>query len=279
MSSSSPVVLITGCSSGIGRALAEAFAKAGYLVFAGARKAADLEQLSASGLRAVKLDVNDPEDLNRLIRRLETEAGRLDVLINNAGYGAMGPLLDGGAPALRAQFETNVFSLIELTRLCFTLLRQSQGLVVNIGSVSSVLVTPFAGAYCASKAAVHALSEALRVELKPFAVEVLEVQPGAIASQFGQSACAQAQQLIHRQSPWWPYRAGILARAQASQERPTPASLLAQKVLKACQAKVRPRLLRVGTGSRLLPMLAALLPKALLERQLIKRFALDRPKP
>lgn len=274
-----PVVLITGCSSGIGRALAEAFVQAGYRVFAGARKAADLEQLNSAGCCAVKLDVNDPEDLARVVQRLETEAGRLDVLINNAGYGAMGPLLDGGAQALRAQFETNVFSLIELSRLCFPLLRQSQGVIVNIGSVSSVLITPFAGAYCASKAAVHALSEALRLELKPFGVDVLEVQPGAIASHFGEQAAQQAQQWISRQSPWWPYRQGILARAKASQDKPTPAHLLAQKVLILCQNKARPRVLRIGSGSRLLPVLVALLPKAVLERQLIKRFALNRPQP
>src|SRR5690606_34304738 len=96
-----PVVLITGCSSGIGRALADAFRGAGYRVFAAARKGADLEALSAAGFTALKLDVNDVEDIARAAERLRNEAGRLDVLVNNAGYGAMGPLLDGGAEALR----------------------------------------------------------------------------------------------------------------------------------------------------------------------------------
>src|SRR5690606_30102954 len=113
---------------------------------------ADLEALSAADFTALKLDVNDAGDIARAAERLRNEAGRLDVLVNNAGYGAMGPLLDGGAEALRRQFETNVFSLVELTRACFPLLRASRGLVVNIGSVSALLVTPFAGAYCASKA-------------------------------------------------------------------------------------------------------------------------------
>ena len=191
-----PVALITGCSSGIGRALAEAFQQAGYQVWATARKAEDLAALSAAGFHAVQLDVNDGLALGQLAERLKTEAGGLDVLINNAGYGAMGPLLDGGVEAMRKQFETNVFALIGVTRALFPLLRQNKGLVVNIGSVSGVLVTPFAGAYCASKAAVHALTDALRLELAPFSIEVMEVQPGAIASSFGANASQQAEQLI-----------------------------------------------------------------------------------
>ncbi len=137
---------------------------------------------------------------------------------------------------MRKQFETNVFSLVGVTRALFPLLRQNKGLVVNIGSVSGVLVTPFAGAYCASKAAVHALTDALRMELAPFAIEVMEVQPGAIASSFGASASQQAEQLIDEASPWWPIRDGIRARANASQDnprqplRPQPARRRAEQI-------------------------------------------------
>ena len=271
-----PVALITGCSSGIGRALADAFQAAGYRVWASARKAEDLAALSAAGFTAVQLDVNDGLALGQLAERLKAEAGGLDVLINNAGYGAMGPLLDGGVEALRKQFETNVFAIVGVTRACFPLLRQNQGLVVNIGSVSGVLVTPFAGAYCASKAAVQALSDALRMELAPFAIEVMEVQPGAIASSFGSHASAQAEQILDEASPWWPIREGIRARAKASQDHPTPASEFARDLLAAVQKRRRPRLLRLGNGSRALPLLAALLPKAWLQAGLQKRFGLNR---
>lgn len=271
-----PVALITGCSSGIGRALADAFQAAGYCVWASARKAEDLAALSAAGFTAVQLDVNDGLALGQLAERLKAEAGGLDVLINNAGYGAMGPLLDGGVEALRKQFETNVFAIIGVTRACFPLLRQNQGLVVNIGSVSGVLVTPFAGAYCASKAAVQALSDALRMELAPFAIEVMEVQPGAIASSFGSNASAQAERILDQASPWWPIREGIRARAKASQEHPTPASEFARDLLAAVQKRRRPHLLRLGNGSRTLPLLAAWLPKAWLQSVLKKRFGLNR---
>ncbi|MBB2495632.1 SDR family oxidoreductase [Aquipseudomonas ullengensis] len=273
---SQPVVLITGCSSGIGRALADAFHGAGYQVWACARKPQDLAALSAAGFVAVELDVNDAEAQQRAVNRLQAEAGRLDVLINNAGYGAMGPLLDGGAQGMRQQFETNVFSLVELTRNCFPLLRASRGLVVNIGSVSSVLFTPFAGVYCASKAAVHALSSSLRLELAPFGIQLMEVQPGAIASSFGANAGQSAEQLINEDSPWWPLREGIRARANASQEKPTPANEFAAVLLAAAQKPKRPALLRIGNGSRSLPLMVRWLPRALMDKMMSKRFGLDR---
>ena len=270
-----PIALITGCSSGIGRALADAFKGAGFTVLASARKAEDVTALQAAGFKAVQLDVNDGAALGALSEEINQQYGGLDVLINNAGYGAMGPLLDGGTEALQCQFETNVFSIVGVTQAFFPALRRGKGLVVNIGSVSGVLVTPFAGAYCASKAAVHALSDALRMELAPFGVRVMEVQPGAIDTRFAKNAGAQAELLINEQSPWWPLREGIRARSRASQDNPTPASRFASQVLNAVQQPTPPRLLRAGNGSRALPLMAALLPKGLLENVLKRRFGLN----
>jgi len=268
-----PTVLITGCSSGIGRALADAFRDAGYTVWATARKPDDVERLSAAGFTARQLDVNDNDALNRLAEEIET----LDMLINNAGYGAMGPLLDGGVDAMRQQFETNVFAVVGVTRALFPLLRRTRGLVVNIGSVSGVLVTPFAGAYCASKAAVNALSDALRLELAPFGVRVMEVQPGAIASQFASNAQRQAEQVLAADSPWWPLREHVQARARASQDRPTSAATFAQGVLAATRKSPVPAVVRLGNGSTALPLMARLLPRRLLDWALRKRFGLLRP--
>ena len=269
-----PIALITGCSSGIGRALANNFKDAGYEVWATARKPADVAQLKAAGFVAVQLDVNDSLEVDQLSARLKQHGQGLDVLINNAGYGAMGPLLDGGVKGLQQQFATNVFSVVGITRALFEPLRRNRGLVVNIGSVSGVLVTPFAGAYCASKAAVHALSDALRMELAPFGIRVMEVQPGAIDTHFGKNASAQAEQLIAEGSPWWPVRDGIRARANASQDNPTPVAACAKAVFDAARKTRPPALLRVGNGSRAMPLLAALLPRALLQKILMKRFGL-----
>ena len=268
-----PTVLITGCSSGIGRALADAFRDAGYTVWATARKPDDVERLSAAGFTARQLDVNDNDALNRLAEEIET----LDMLINNAGYGAMGPLLDGGVDAMRQQFETNVFAVVGVTRALFPLLRRTRGMVVNIGSVSGVLVTPFAGAYCASKAAVNALSDALRLELAPFGVRVMEVQPGAIASQFASNAQRQAEQVLAADSPWWPLREHVQARARASQDRPTSAATFAQGLLAATRKSPVPAVVRLGNGSTALPLMARLLPRRLLDWALRKRFGLLRP--
>lgn len=270
-----PVALITGCSSGIGRALAEAFQTAGYQVWATARRDEDVAALGQAGFRGVLLDVNDEPAVERLAELLQREAGGLDVLINNAGYGAMGPLLDGGSQAIRRQFETNVFAVVGVTRALFPALRARRGLVVNIGSVSGVLVTPFAGAYCASKAAVHALNEALRLELAPFGIEVMEVQPGAIASNFGANASREMAAVVNEESAWWPLRQFIQARAAASQDKPTPVSEFARQLLAAAQRSPRPHLVRIGHGSRALPLLARWLPTGLLDKVLKKRFGLD----
>nr|WP_314481739.1 SDR family oxidoreductase [uncultured Pseudomonas sp.] len=266
------IVLITGCSSGIGRALADAFLDAGHQVWATARNAEDVARLAAAGFTARQLDVNDPQALALLAGELEA----LDILINNAGYGAMGPLLDGGVEVMQRQFQTNVFALVGVTRGLFPLLRRSKGLVVNIGSVSGVLVTPFAGAYCASKAAVHALSDALRLELAPFGIRVMEVQPGAIASQFASHAQQQAQHVLAPDSPWWPLREHVQARARASQDRPTSAAMFAQGVLAAVGKSPVPAVVRLGNGSTALPLMARLLPRRLLEWALRKRFGLLR---
>lgn len=269
-----PLVLITGCSSGIGRALADTYQQAGYDVWATARKPSDVAALRAAGFTAVQLDVNDRLEVDQLSARIKQHGQGLDVLINNAGYGAMGPLLDGGVEGLEQQFKTNVFSVVGVTRAVFDPLRRNRGLVINIGSVSGALVTPFAGAYCASKAAVHALSDALRMELAPFGIRVLEVQPGAIDTHFAQNASAQAEQLIAQGSPWWPMREGIRARAKASQDHPTPVRAFVEAVFKASQKNRPPALLRYGNGSRALPLLAALVPRALLQKILMKRFGL-----
>ena len=273
-----PTVLITGAASGLGWELARSYHAAGYHLLLTDINAdgltARVNELGAERVIGLAGDITDPHLHQQLLQTCSERFGGLDVLINNAGYGAMGPLLDGGVEALRKQFETNVFALIGVTRACFPLLRQNKGLVVNIGSVSGVLVTPFAGAYCASKAAVHALSDALRMELAPFGIRVMEVQPGAIQSSFAKNAGHEAEQLINEQSPWFPSREGIRARAKASQDKPTPTSEFAAQLLKAVQQDKPPRLIRIGNGSRALPLMAALLPKGLLETVLKKRFGL-----
>ena len=269
------IALITGCSTGIGKALAEACLQQGYQVWATARRPETLEPLVAKGAIPMQLDVNDSAQLQACAERIRNEAGRLDLLINNAGYGAMGPVLDADRETLLQQFDTNVFAPLQLVRACADLLREAKGLVVNIGSVSGVTTTPFSGVYCASKAALHALSEALRMELHPFGIQVLTVQPGAIASDFGNNATAA---ITMDEASWFkPWEKAVQARAKASQKASsTSAADFASELIRYVKNPLRPETALIGTSSRSMVRMKRWLPTSILESRLRKRFGLDK---
>ncbi|SDS74277.1 Short-chain dehydrogenase [Halopseudomonas litoralis] len=270
-----PVALITGCSSGIGQALAHLCLDAGYEVFAAARNPATLAPLTSRGAQAVTLDVNDAAQIAACSERLRSEAGRLDLLVNNAGYGAMGPVLDADRETLLKQFDTNVFAPLQLVRATADLLRDSHGLIVNIGSVSGVTTTPFSGVYCASKAALHSLSDALRMELAPFGINVLTVQPGAIASDFGSNATAA---ITMAEASWFkPWEKAVRARANASQKSSsTSARDFAVELMGYISNPLRPETALIGSGSRSMVRLKRWLPPSVLEARLRKRFGLNK---
>lgn len=271
----SKVVLITGCSTGIGRALAEAFHARGDITYASARRLDSLHDLSEQGLQTLPLDVDDEGSITAALERIGQEQGRLDVLINNAGYAAMGPLAELPAERLRAQFETNVIAPVVVTQKAFPLLRKADhARVVNIGSVSGILTTPFSGAYCASKAAIHSLSDALRMELAAFGIKVITVQPGAIRSSFGDNSAAGIDWLDEH-SIYAPVRGSIEARTRASQDRPTPASEFAAEMIKAVMSDDPNPVIRIGNSSRMLPALKRWVPLKRLDKMLRKRFQLD----
>lgn len=266
--------LVTGCSGGIGLALARELKSQGYQVFATARQPGDLARLQAEGFGVFALDVNDQQQIDATIAKLSAEQGRLDLLVNNAGYGAIGPVLDISPERLALQFQTNVFAVVAMTKAALPLLQQSHGTVLNIGSVSASLVTPFAGVYCASKAALHAISEALRMELEPLGVQVVLAVTGAVDTGFADRASQLAEQVMSEDSSWWPYRDGVRRRARASQDFPTPAGDYARALAQALQTPQRQLHIRVGRGSWLLPLLKAVLPASLLHRILKRKFGL-----
>ncbi|RHW22140.1 SDR family oxidoreductase [Pseudomonas jilinensis] len=271
---SQPVALITGCSTGIGQALANVCLDEGYQVWATARRPETLAPLVERGAIAVELDVNDASQINACAERLRQQAGRLDLLINNAGYGAMGPVLDADRDTLLKQFDTNVFAPIQLVRATADLLREAKGLIVNIGSVSGVTTTPFSGVYCASKAALHALSDALRLELHPFGIKVLTVQPGAIASDFGNNATAA---ITMDESSWFkPWEKAVQARAKASQKSTSTSALdFSRELMSYIKNPLRPEVALIGTSSRSMVRMKRWLPTSILDKQLRKRFGLD----
>lgn len=269
-----PVALITGCSSGIGQALALVCLDAGYQVFAAARRVDTLTTLTDKGAIAIELDVNDAAQRRQCVEQIREQAGRLDLLVNNAGYGAMGPIMDADRETLLRQFDTNVFAPLQLVRDSAELLRTAKGLIVNIGSVSGVTTTPFSGVYCASKAALHAISDALRMELHPFGIQVMTVMPGAIASDFGNNATAA---ITMADSSWFkPWEKAVQARAKASQNaRSTSAKDFARELLGYIGNPVRPENVLIGSGARSMVRLKRWLPTSILDKRMRQRFKLE----
>ena len=277
MSAQTQTVLITGCSTGIGRALAEEFHARGHVVYATARRVETLDALNSRGMRVATLDVNDIASIDALMQRFETDGAVVDVLVNNAGYGAMGPLAEFPLDDLRRQFETNVFAVLAMIQAMLPgMVKRRTGRIVNIGSVSGVLVTPFSGAYCTTKAAVHALSDALRMELAPFGIHVITVQPGGIQSQFGATASQGVASRSNASSLYAPVADAIAERANASQQDATPAADFARQMVDAVLKDDPAPVVRIGHGSFLLPFLKRWLPLTRLDRILSRRFGLGR---
>lgn len=177
-------VLVTGCSSGIGAATARAFHDAEWIVHATARDVDDLADLDALGCETAALDVTDARAADRAVDHVVDEAGRLDCVVNNAGYPQFGPLEDLPADRVRRQFDVNVHGAHRLARAALPHLRdRGDGTIVNVSSVSGGFVSfPGGGAYCASKAALESMTDALRAEVAPEGVDVVLVQPGPVAS-------------------------------------------------------------------------------------------------
>lgn len=264
-------VLITGCSSGIGRALVEEFARRGHRVTATARSEESLEGLSRDTVNTARLDVTDPGSIAEAVRR----SGEIDIVVNNAGFALIGPMTELRLEDLRNQFETNVVGAVAVAQaVAPQMIERRRGRVVNIGSVSGVTATPFGGAYCGSKAAIHLISDALRMELAPLGIAVIEVQPGAVTSRFADNAAATIR-TDRTGSIFRVVADAVEARARISETNSTSAEVVAREVVNAATAARPPALLRVGNGSRLLPAIGRL-PAVFRDRIFHKRFGLER---
>jgi short-subunit dehydrogenase len=184
-------VLITGCSSGIGRAAALSLHQAGFTVYATARKTSALTGLSDRGLRTLALDVTDEESMTQAVAAVEADAGAVGVLINNAGYGLYGPVEQQSMAEIRREFETNFFGLVRLTQLVLPgMRRREQGRILNVSSMGGRVTLPGGAFYHASKYAVEALSDALRMEVAQFGIDVVLIEPGPVKTPWNDVAAA-----------------------------------------------------------------------------------------
>jgi NAD(P)-dependent dehydrogenase (short-subunit alcohol dehydrogenase family) len=191
MSEPSKAALITGCSSGIGRATARRLANSGWRVYASARRPEAIADLKEAGCQTLALDVTDEESMRAAVEEVEQAEGAVGVLINNAGYSQSGAIETVPLDAVRRQFETNVFGLVRLTQMVLPRMRaQHWGKIVNLGSVGGRVVFPGGGQYHATKHALEAISDALRFELRGFGIDVILLEPGLITTEFGEAATA-----------------------------------------------------------------------------------------
>jgi NAD(P)-dependent dehydrogenase (short-subunit alcohol dehydrogenase family) len=202
MAEPSKAVLITGCSSGIGRATALELVRSGWRVYATARRPEAIAELQDAGCRTLALDVTSEPSMSAAVEEVERAEGAVGVLVNNAGYSQSGAIETVPIDAARRQFETNVFGLVRLTQLVLPKMRaQRWGKIVNVGSMGGRLTFPGGGYYHATKHALEAISDALRFELRGFGIDVILLEPGLITTDFGEVAAASMSENSSHAAP------------------------------------------------------------------------------
>ncbi len=204
-SSNTPTALITGCSTGIGRATAQLLAEKGWRVFASARRLETVNDLANDHITPLRLDVTDEVSMTAAVQEVLAKAGHIDALINNAGYAQAGPMEEVSMDEVRRQFETNTFGALRMAQLVLPTMRdRGTGRIVNVSTMGGRIAIPFIGSYNASKFALEAISDALRMETRPFGVRVILVEPGGVRTSFNAAANQNAQQYIaNTSSPYY----------------------------------------------------------------------------
>ena len=257
-----PVALVTGASSGIGEATALELAKAGYIVYAAARRVERMAHLAQDGIRPIPMDVTDDASMQEGVNKIVAEAGRIDVLVNNAGYGSYGALEDVPMDEARYQFEVNVFGAARLTQLVLPHMRANHaGKIVNITSMGGKIYTPLGAWYHATKFALEAISDCLRVEVKPFGIDVIVIEPGGIKTEWAGIA-ADKLRAVSSTGPYAP-QANAVADAltsESNQRRTSPPELIARTITKAVKARKPRTRYAVGFGAKPLIFLHNVLP-------------------
>ncbi|TCB98388.1 oxidoreductase [Micromonospora zingiberis] len=253
----SKIALVTGASSGIGEATALRLQELGYIVYGAARRTDRLQPLATHGVRPLAMDVTDDESMTSGITKIVAETGRIDVLVNNAGYGAYGAIEDVPLDEARRQFEVNVFGAMRLAQLVLPHMRtQHGGTIVNITSMGGKIHTPLGGWYHGTKFALEALSDCLRLETKQFGINVVVIEPGGIQTEWGGIAAEHLKDTSGG-GAYAPQAKAVATSlsSEANARRSSPPAVIADAIGKAVTAK-RPRTrYAVGFGAR--PLIAA----------------------
>ncbi|MBL4702939.1 MAG: SDR family NAD(P)-dependent oxidoreductase [Flavobacteriales bacterium] len=268
-----PSVLITGCSSGVGQAVATIFAKAGYPTYATARRLSSIDNLVKVGCNVLQLDVTDQSTIQQAVKTIEQKHGSIGILINNAAIGLMTPMETVSLDVVREQYETNVFGVLAITQVVIPSMRKSgKGRIVQLGSSGGEFTTPGGGVYQATKYALCSMSDALRMELKPFGIDVTMVQPGAIATKFASNGAVLGME----EGPYVQLMKGIHKVASAAVKPNAPGTWspadIAKVVFKAGTKKRPKARYRPGIVAKLLIYLRLWLPYRVWDKMFIKQL-------
>ncbi|MGN6441817.1 MAG: oxidoreductase [Arthrobacter sp.] len=259
---SQPVAFVTGASTGIGFEAARRLAAHGFTVYAGARRVEKMEPLRADGVRILPLDLTDEASMGAAVGEILAAHGRIDVLVNNAGYGSYGSLEEVALAEGRRQFEVNLFGLARMTQLVLPAMRAAgRGRIINISSIGGKMYEPLGAWYHATKFAVEGLSDSLRMEVKPHGIDVSIIEPGGTQSEWG--AISAEGLLANSGSGPYAAQAKVVAAALASTDGSAMSShpeVIAEAIVHAASSK-RPRTrYPVGRGARAILLLRRLLP-------------------
>jgi NAD(P)-dependent dehydrogenase (short-subunit alcohol dehydrogenase family) len=266
------VVLITGASSGIGKEAARTLKKAGSVVYGAARRSEMMKDLESDGIRVLQLDLTDEDSVEACVKSIIEREGRIDILVNNAGYGSYGAIEDIPISEARRQFEVNLFGLARLTQAVLPSMRAKRfGRIVNISSIAGKIYTPFGGWYHATKFALEGFSDCLRLEVEPFGINVVVVEPGGIKTEWGTIAAEH----LRKTSGSGAYaeaanKAANSMRRRYQGDRLSPPSLIADVILEAVVARKPRTRYAVGFGAKPMLVMRRWLSDRMFD-QLIKR--------
>jgi NAD(P)-dependent dehydrogenase (short-subunit alcohol dehydrogenase family) len=266
------VVLITGASSGIGKEAARTLKKAGSVVYGAARRSEMMKDLESDGIRVLQLDLTDEDSVEACVKSIIEREGRIDILVNNAGYGSYGAIEDIPISEARRQFEVNLFGLARLTQAVLPSMRAKRfGRIVNISSIAGKIYTPFGGWYHATKFALEGFSDCLRLEVEPFGINVVVVEPGGIKTEWGTIAAEH----LRKTSGSGAYaeaanKAANSMRRRYQGDRLSPPSLIADVILEAVVARKPRTRYAVGFGAKPMLIMRRWLSDRMFD-QLIKR--------
>ncbi|KAI9068708.1 NAD-P-binding protein [Trametes sanguinea] len=252
MSASKTVVFVTGCSKGgIGFALCEEFATRECIVYATARRMEAMEGFTSPNIHTLTLDVTKDESVQSVIETVIEREGQIDVLVNNAGLGHTGPIIDTDMEEIVRVFETNVFSVIRMAKAVIPhMAARKSGTIVNVGSIFGEIPVPWGGLYSSSKAALHTLSDTLYMECKPFNINVVLLVPGGVRSNIVNNQSGPERLKFPENSLYADYVDSILTKLTASQRgNPTPADVFSKQVVGAVLKPNPPRYLTLARMS------------------------------